>query len=164
MALDAVWFMRTGTRGSPSWPRQCLKAGYVDADCSDQIAEIACGPLHARAVELAFELGVLRREVGRRRPSHRPGPGRPGQRPRRLTPDRRSPGPQHRWLDAQLSRELGQWSATAFEQGYRLALELRCELSPRLARRPPSRPPSGAYQRCPPMRGRITGSTLSGQA
>ena len=31
-ALDAVSFMRTGTRGSPSWPGFCPQAGYVDAD------------------------------------------------------------------------------------------------------------------------------------
>src|ERR1035437_2134581 len=43
MVLDAVKFMRTRTRGSPSWPGPCPQAGYVDADCSDQIAEIACG-------------------------------------------------------------------------------------------------------------------------
>jgi hypothetical protein len=35
--------MRTGTRGSPSWPGRCPQAGYVDADCSDRIAESACG-------------------------------------------------------------------------------------------------------------------------
>src|SRR5215212_9071633 len=27
--------MRTGARGSPSWPGHSLEAGYVDADCSD---------------------------------------------------------------------------------------------------------------------------------
>src|SRR4051812_24064300 len=42
MARDAVKFMRTGTRGSPSWPGQCPQAGYVDADCSDRVVEIAC--------------------------------------------------------------------------------------------------------------------------
>ena len=36
---DAVSFMRTGTRGSPSWPGLCPETGYVDADCSDQIAQ-----------------------------------------------------------------------------------------------------------------------------
>src|ERR1700760_3209020 len=43
MALDAVKFMRTGTRGSPSWPGPRPQAGYVDADCSDRSAEITCG-------------------------------------------------------------------------------------------------------------------------
>src|SRR5260221_2252993 len=39
---DAVSFMRTGTRGSPSWPGLCPETGYVDADCSDQIAQAPC--------------------------------------------------------------------------------------------------------------------------
>src|SRR5919107_5526021 len=42
MALDAGTFMRTGARGSPSWPGHSPKAGYVDADCSDGIAESTC--------------------------------------------------------------------------------------------------------------------------
>src|SRR4051812_4015268 len=42
MALDADPFMRTGTRGSPSWPGSDPETGYVDADCSDQGAEAAC--------------------------------------------------------------------------------------------------------------------------
>src|SRR5215204_6534772 len=41
MALDAGPFIRTGTRGSPSWPGS-KETGYVDADCSDQSAEAAC--------------------------------------------------------------------------------------------------------------------------
>jgi hypothetical protein len=32
MALDAVKFMRTGTRGSPSWPGRCPETGYVGVD------------------------------------------------------------------------------------------------------------------------------------
>src|SRR5579863_6846138 len=43
MALDAGPFIRRGTRGSPSWPGFDPETGYVDADCSDQVAEIACG-------------------------------------------------------------------------------------------------------------------------
>jgi hypothetical protein len=42
MALDAGPFMRLGTRGSPSWPGLDPEAGYVDADCSDQVAKTAC--------------------------------------------------------------------------------------------------------------------------
>src|SRR5215204_1395437 len=42
MALDAGPFIRTGTRGSPSWPGSNPETGYVDADCSDQSAEAAC--------------------------------------------------------------------------------------------------------------------------
>lgn len=42
MALDAGPFMRLGMRGSPSWPGFDPETGYVDADCSDQLAETAC--------------------------------------------------------------------------------------------------------------------------
>src|SRR5829696_7208859 len=42
MALDAGPFIRTGTRGSPSWPGSNPETGYVDADCSDQSADAAC--------------------------------------------------------------------------------------------------------------------------
>src|SRR4051812_47841722 len=42
MALDAGPFIRTGTRGSPSWPGSNPETGYVDADCSDRSAEAAC--------------------------------------------------------------------------------------------------------------------------
>src|SRR5215208_8352471 len=42
MARDAGPFIRTGTRGSPSWPGSNPETGYVDADCSDQSAEAAC--------------------------------------------------------------------------------------------------------------------------
>jgi len=34
--------MRTGTRESPSWPGLRPETGYVDADCSDLIAETPC--------------------------------------------------------------------------------------------------------------------------
>ena len=44
MALDAGPFIRTGTRGSPSWPGSNPETGYVDADCSDQSAEAAFRP------------------------------------------------------------------------------------------------------------------------
>src|SRR6266851_5226374 len=43
MSLDAAKLMRTRTRGSPSWPGPGPQTGYVDADCSDRIAEISCG-------------------------------------------------------------------------------------------------------------------------
>jgi len=42
MALDAGPFMRTRTRGSPSWPTARRKAGYVCADCSGRTAEATC--------------------------------------------------------------------------------------------------------------------------
>jgi hypothetical protein len=41
ISIDAGPFMRLGTRGSPSWPGFDPETGYVDADCSDQIAETA---------------------------------------------------------------------------------------------------------------------------
>lgn len=43
MALDAGPFMRTRTRGSPSWPTiSHRKAGYVFADCSVHPTQTAC--------------------------------------------------------------------------------------------------------------------------
>src|SRR6266513_2756985 len=59
MALDAAKFMRTGTRGPPSWPGRCPQAGYVDADCSDRIAEIACGRGGPYVFERRQGVGVL---------------------------------------------------------------------------------------------------------
>jgi hypothetical protein len=58
MALDAGPFMRLGTRGSPSWPGLDPETGYVDADCSDQVAKTACrrgGPY----VEPPYRSGAL---------------------------------------------------------------------------------------------------------
>src|SRR5829696_5609683 len=70
MALDAGPFIRTGTRGSPSWPGSNPETGYVDADCSDQSAEAACrrgGPY----VEGALRgLAVDDRRRRARLPSH----------------------------------------------------------------------------------------------
>ena len=42
MALDAGPFVRTRTRGSPSWPTARRKAGYVCADRSDWTRETTC--------------------------------------------------------------------------------------------------------------------------
>ena len=42
MALDAGPFMRTRTRGSPSWPTARRKAGYVCADRSSWTRETTC--------------------------------------------------------------------------------------------------------------------------
>src|SRR5277367_1566339 len=74
MALDAVKFMRTRTRGSPSWPGSCPQAGYVDADCSDQVAEIACGrggPYVFKRRSLVFVLGMMARARRQLPESHR---------------------------------------------------------------------------------------------
>jgi hypothetical protein len=56
MALDAVSFMRTGARGSPSWSGHSPETGYVDADCSDGIAENTC----RRGGPYVFDLDGLR--------------------------------------------------------------------------------------------------------
>src|SRR5215469_11599675 len=77
MALDAGPFMRLGTRGSPSWPGFDPETGYVDADCSDQIAEIACrrgGPyVCAGGRDMAADrgavdavAGIVRHRLGQR--------------------------------------------------------------------------------------------------
>ncbi len=49
--------MRTGTRGSPSWPGPNPEAGYVDADCSDQIQKpLADGAGHTLRAPFAVWL------------------------------------------------------------------------------------------------------------
>src|SRR5215203_2280545 len=42
MALDAVSFMRTRVRGTPSWPGHNPETGYVGADQSGHLAQAAC--------------------------------------------------------------------------------------------------------------------------
>lgn len=63
---DAASFMRTGTRGSPSWPGRCPQAGYVDADCLDQIAKTACGRGGPYVFKRRLGRGVLPGMVGAR--------------------------------------------------------------------------------------------------
>src|SRR5829696_8634076 len=62
MALDAGPFIRTGTRGSPSWPGSNPETGYVDADCSDQSAEAACrrGGPYVDVALLGIRVALLR--------------------------------------------------------------------------------------------------------
>src|SRR4051812_40173388 len=43
MAFDAVIFMRTRMRGTPSWPGHNPETGYVGADRSDHLAQTPCG-------------------------------------------------------------------------------------------------------------------------
>src|SRR4051794_22272960 len=61
MALSVGKLMRTGARGSPSWPGACPKAGYVEADRSS----------HRRKKSLADGAGhtffkILNRALGLR--------------------------------------------------------------------------------------------------
>src|SRR5437899_1889741 len=74
MALDAAKLMRTRTRGSPSWPGPCPKAEYVDADCSDRVAEIACGrggPYVFKILDGAADLGMMTRSGRQLAVAHR---------------------------------------------------------------------------------------------
>src|SRR3954464_14921928 len=43
MAFDAVIFIRTRVRGTPSWPGHNPETGYVGADRSDHLAQTPCG-------------------------------------------------------------------------------------------------------------------------
>ena len=58
MALDADPLMRHETRGSPSWPGFDPETGYVDADCSDLIAETPCRR-GGRAIRFKYRLGAI---------------------------------------------------------------------------------------------------------
>ena len=62
MALDAGPFMRTRTRGSPSWPTTLRrKAGYVFADCSEHQTQTACrrGGPYVAPVASAWTLAMV---------------------------------------------------------------------------------------------------------
>src|SRR5215472_14726632 len=50
--------MRTGRRESPSWPGLRPETGYVDADCSDLIAETPCRR-GGRAIRFKYRLGAI---------------------------------------------------------------------------------------------------------
>src|ERR1039457_1075161 len=56
--------MRTGTRESPSWPGLDPETGYVDADCSDQIAETSCRRGGPYVFKSDRRVGVLRMMAG----------------------------------------------------------------------------------------------------
>src|SRR5215207_8411195 len=69
-------FIRTGTRGSPSWPGSNPETGYVDADCSDQSAEAACrrggpyvGGRFNTCAAAAFACGLASYGLGKKPPS-----------------------------------------------------------------------------------------------
>ena len=59
MALDAAPFIRTGTRGSPSWPGSNPETGYVDPDCSEAQKPLADGAGHTLRAPFAVWLRAL---------------------------------------------------------------------------------------------------------
>src|SRR5215472_2662617 len=63
-ALSPQVLLRAGTRESPSWPGFRLETGYVDADCSDLIAETPCrrgGPYVFKCRRGTIILGMMAR-------------------------------------------------------------------------------------------------------
>src|SRR5579872_1672630 len=56
--------MRTGTRESPSWPGLDPETGYVDADCSDLIAETPCRRGGPYVFKNGRRVGILRVMAG----------------------------------------------------------------------------------------------------